>query len=239
MKKFLIKVIKKFFAVFSLKLVKMNDQEKMTRYRKPKPEEYSTVFGAGSFIPEQLEAYFLCMNKYVQENDKVLDVGFGLGYGLSTLSIKAKEVSGIDIDEKVLNYCRATTVGKNPKLKDLKIYDGYHLDYPDNYFDIVSSVDVLEHVKDYDKFLDELLRVSKRGVFINTPNRRPEYTNPDGKPKNYWHLREWNQGELKTILEKHGRVEENFINGQFNGPFTISSEIEEDTLALSPFIFKK
>jgi ubiquinone/menaquinone biosynthesis C-methylase UbiE len=239
MKQFLTKTIKKIFAIFGLKITKMNEQEKMARYRKPRSDEYSTVFGAGSFIPGQLEAYFLCMNKYVQEGDKVLDVGFGLGYGLSTLAIKAKEVSGVDIDEKVLNYCRTTTVGKNPKLKDLNVYNGYKLNYPDNYFDVVSTVDVLEHVEDYNKFLDELLRVSKRGVFINTPNRRPEYTNPDGTPKNYWHLREWSRDELKAILEKHGRVEENFINGSFDGPFTISSETKDNTFALSPFIFKK
>lgn len=229
------KIIVKTFDIAGVKITR----KKQPNNRKPDPKEYSTIVGAGKFIPAQLEAYYLCLNKYVKEGDKVLDVGFGLGYGLATIAIKAKEVYGVDVDEKVLNYCQTTSVGKNPKLKELNLYDGYTLNYPDNYFDVVSSVDVLEHVEDYDRFLKELLRVSKRGVFISTPNRRPEYTNPDGTPKNYWHLREWSRDELKTILEKFGRVDENFMNGQFDGPFTISNEVQENTLTLSHFIFKK
>jgi ubiquinone/menaquinone biosynthesis C-methylase UbiE/ribosomal protein L29 len=233
------KTIKKILGFFGIKIVFLTDQEKKVLFGKIKPEEYSTIVGAGSFVNDQLKAYFLCLNKYVREGDKVLDVGFGLGYGLNTLAIKAKEVNGVDVDEKVLRYCREIMAGENPKLKDLKVYDGYKLDYPDNYFDVVSSVDVLEHVESYDKFLNELLRVSRRGVFISTPNRRPEYTNPDGKPKNYWHRREWSWDELKNILANHGRVDANFINGPYDGPFTLSDAVKDDTLCLSPFIFKK
>lgn len=205
---------------------------------KPNPKEYSTIVGAGSFVPCQMEAYFLCLNKYVREGDKVLDVGFGLGYGLNTLAIRAAEVSGVDIDEKVLKYCQESTVGKNPKLKELKVYDGYKLDFPDNSFDVISCVDTLEHVEDYDRFLKELMRVSRRGVFISTPNKRPEYTNPDGTPKNYWHLREWTPEELDKILKQYGRVAWNFLNGPFSGPFAISENVQENSLTLSPFVFK-
>jgi 2-polyprenyl-3-methyl-5-hydroxy-6-metoxy-1,4-benzoquinol methylase len=205
---------------------------------KPNPKEYSTIVGAGSFIPCQMEAYFLCLNKYVREGDKILDVGFGLGYGLNTLSIKAKEVSGVDIDEKVLKYCQEVSLGKNPKLKELKTFDGYTLNFPDNSFDVVSCVDTLEHVEDYNRFLKELLRVSRRGVFISTPNRRPEYTNPDGTPKNHWHLREWSQAELDQILKARGKIDWNFLNGPFSGPFTVSTAIQENSLTLSPFILK-
>ncbi len=203
------------------------------------PKEYSTIVGAWSMIPCQYEAYFLCMNKYINDGDRILDVGFGLGYGMNIMSIKAKEVHGVDIDQKVLDYCNTNVLGKNYKVKKLSLYDGYHIDYPDNYFDIVSSVDVLEHVEDYHKFLDELLRVSKRGVFISTPNRRPEFTKKDGSPKNQWHLREWSYEELDSILKKHGKVDWNFENGPFNGPFTISSKVQDDTLTLTPFIHKK
>lgn len=206
--------------------------------KKNDPKDYSTVEAAGSFVPVQLEAYFICLNKYVRADDHVLDVGFGLGYGLNTLAIKAGKVSGVDIDQKIYDYCQKTLVGRNPKLDKLFIYDGYHLKFPDNHFDIISSVDVLEHVDEYDKFLKELMRVSKRGVFISTPNRRPEYTNPDGTPKNQWHLREWSFEELDKIVSKFGNIEWNFINGPYEGPFNISDKIRENTLTLSPFIKK-
>ena len=90
---------------------------------------------------------------------------------------------------------------------------GIKLRFSGDHFDVVTCVDVLEHVEDYHRFLDELLRVSNKGVFISTPNRRPEYTNPDGTPKNYWHLREWTFGELDAILQQHGKTEWIFLNG--------------------------
>ncbi len=157
--------------------------------KKPDPKDYSTIAGKGSIVQCQQEVYFLALNKYITEGDKVLDVGFGLGYGLTTLSIKAGTVYGVDIDQKVYNYCQESLLGRNPKLKELSLYDGYTLKFPDAYFDVVTCIDVIEHVEDYNRLIREMLRVSKKGIFLNTPNRRPEYTNPDGTPKNYWHLR--------------------------------------------------
>lgn len=206
---------------------------------KPDPKEYSTIVGVGSVVPCQIEAYFLALNQYVDEGATVLDVGFGLGYGLNILSIKAKQVRGVEVDPKVLQYCNDTVLGRNPRLVSLSLYDGYHINFPDSYFDVVSCVDVLEHVEDYHLFLNELLRISRKGVFISTPNRRPEYTNSDGTPKNYWHLREWSFEELNEILLAHSStLEWNFLNGPFEGPFDTSHVIEKDTLTLSPFAFK-
>jgi len=206
---------------------------------RPDPKEYSTIVGVGSIVPVQIEAYFLALNKYVDERTKVLDVGFGLGYGLNILAIKAREVNGVDIDKKVLDYCTNTLVGRNPRLDYLNIFDGYNLPFAENTFDIVTCVDVIEHVEDYEKLIGEMLRVSKKGVFFSTPNRRPENTNKNGTPKNYWHLREWSYDEFDEIIRKYGKLEWNFINGPYEGPFTISTSLSNDTFALSPFIFKK
>jgi SAM-dependent methyltransferase len=204
----------------------------------PDPKQYSTIVGKGSIVPCQIEAYFLALNQYVDEQAVVLDAGFGLGYGLNILAIKAREVSGVDVDPKVHAYCEQTVRGRNPRLRDLLVYDGGHLPYPDSRFDVVTCVDVLEHVEDHDSFLRELLRVTRKGVFISTPNRRPEYTRPDGSPKNQWHRREWSHGELDAILSRHGQVRWHFLNGPFEGPFTISGTVQPDTLTLSPFVFK-
>lgn len=204
----------------------------------PDPKDYSTTVGIGSVVPCQIEAYFLALNKYVSEGAIVLDVGFGLGYGLNILAIKARSVSGIDVDKKTYDYCQGTVVGRNPKLDNISLYDGYSIPFPDNHFDIITAVDMIEHVEDYDRLIKEMLRVVKKGVFISTPNRLPEYTNTDGTPKNYWHLREWTYDELDVILQKFGNVEWNFLNGTFEGPFSLSQNVQEDTLVLSPFIAK-
>jgi len=205
----------------------------------PDPEEYSAIAGKGSFVPWQVEAYFLALNQYIDEGATVLDVGFGLAYGLNILAIKAKAVSGVEVDPKVYAYCQDTVVGRNPRLVHLSLYNGYDLEFPDDYFDVVTCVDVLEHAEDYHRLLKEMLRVSKKGVFISTPNRRPEYTSPDGTPRNYWHLREWSLEELDEILKQHGAVDWNFLNGPSEGPLTRTKQVVENTLTLSPFVYKR
>jgi ubiquinone/menaquinone biosynthesis C-methylase UbiE len=168
-----------------------------------------------------------------------LDVGFGLGYGMNILAIKASDVVGVDIDPKVLDYCNDTLIGRNPRVSALSLYNGYDLNFENEEFDVVTCVDVLEHVEDYDRFLDELLRVSRKGVFISTPNRRPEHTNPDGTPRNYWHLREWTQEELDSILKRHSpKIDWYLLNGPWDGPFTTSTQVMPDSQTLSPFIHK-
>lgn len=202
------------------------------------PSNYSATLGIGTIVPVQIEAYLLALRKYIPKDSRVLDVGFGLGYGLIISSIHAREVYGIDVDQKALDYCNAFLVGKLPTLETIQIYDGYNIPYPDNFFDIIVSVDVLEHVPDYHKLLKEMMRVVNKGILISTPNRRPEHCNPDGTPTNYWHLREWSDEELRSIVSQHGKCEWNYINGSLEGPFTISDSIQESTMALSPFIFK-
>jgi len=71
-------------------------------------------------------------------------------------------------------------------------------------------------------------------------NRRLEYTRPDGKPKNRWHLREWTFEELERILEALsdiGRIEWNFLNGAWEGPFECTSVPLPTTQALTPALF--
>lgn len=210
-----------------------------TEAAKPDPSEYTTTDGPLE-VPVQKEAYFIALNQYIKTGDKVLDVGSGLGYGLNLLAIKAGEVSGVDIDDKAIAYAKKLLVGRNPKLKELKLYDGYHLPYKDKSFDVITSVDVIEHVEDYDAFIDELLRVAKRAVIISTPNRREEYTNPDGTPRNHWHLREWSREELDAIVKKHPlTVKWHHVNGPWEGPFTVSTVVKPDTMTLTPALLPK
>jgi SAM-dependent methyltransferase len=201
---------------------------------KPDPSEYTTTDGPTE-VPVQKETYYTALNEYVEDGDRVLDVGCGIGYGLNLLSIKAGEVVGVDVDAKAIDYCTTHVLRKNPKLNELRHYDGYHLPYEDQAFDVVTCVDVIEHVERYDAFVDELLRVARRRVVIGTPNRRAEFTNPDGTPKNYWHLREWSYEELDAILHRHvSQIDWHFVNGAWEGPFTISRTPTDFTQALVP-----
>ena len=206
---------------------------------KPDPKDYSTTDDPLE-VPCQKEVYYHVLNNLIKPGNTVLDVGIGLGYGMAILSVQAGRVEGVDVDKKAVDHATTEYLGKNPKIKSIKVYDGYKLPYKANSFDVVTCVDVLEHVEDYDRFIDELLRVSKKYVVFGTPNRRPEYTNPDGTPMNYWHLREWSKPELDAILKKHSvKIQWNLIDGPFDGPFTVNKRAGKNTLVLMPVLTKQ
>jgi 2-polyprenyl-3-methyl-5-hydroxy-6-metoxy-1,4-benzoquinol methylase len=198
------------------------------------PWLYSTVDNPIE-VPVQIAAYRLISEKYILKGDSVLDVGTGLGYGMNILAEKATKVSGIDIDRRSVKYAQKWCSTKN--IVEVKLYNGRKIPYPDRSFDVTTSIDVIEHVPDYMIFLREMLRVSRRVMIISTPNRRSENTRPDGKPKNHWHLREWSFDEFNSILGWLSREYEwNFLNGKWDGPFETSSELSENTMALTPAI---
>lgn len=196
---------------------------------------YSTV-DYGYQVPVQMQAYDLAIQKYVQLQDCTLDVGFGMGYGLHRLSRASRRICGIEVDSRAVRQARKM-LSDNSGIQELVHYAGKSIPYGDRSFDVITCIDVLEHVPDYADFLRELCRVSRRVVLISTPNRRPEYTRPDGRPKNRWHLREWSRDELNEIIRSvlpTVSVEWHLINGPFAGPFTISNQVQPDTLALTP-----
>jgi protein-L-isoaspartate O-methyltransferase len=63
----------------------------------------------------------------VDESATVLDVGFGLGYGLNILAIKAKEVNGVDVDKKVYDYDEFTLLPGNCCWQKSKVSSLEHL----------------------------------------------------------------------------------------------------------------
>lgn len=198
------------------------------------PSEYSTLNGCVE-VPCQVEAYFLCRDKYLKSTDAVLDVGFGLGYGLQIMAAKVVNSIGLETDVRAVERgCRIFE--GHPCIKEVLLYDGGSIPFRDKSFDVVTCVEILEHVEDYKNLALEMARVSKRLVFITTPNRCPEYTRWDGKPKNYWHLREWSYQELDTILQRIPdiHINWNFLNGSWNGPFEWGTDVSENTLMLAP-----
>ena len=186
-------------------------------------------------VPVQLAVYQLAVRKYIQPEDRVLDVGFGFGYGMVEMAEKAEQLVGVEIDRRAVSRGKKL-VEEVPQIIAVKHYDGRTIPFDDSSFDVVTCVDVLEHVPDYAGLLQEMVRISSRVVLVSTPNRRPEYTRPDGRPKNRWHLREWSFQELDTILQgiPNVHLDWNFLDGPWKGPFECGTAISEDTMALAP-----
>ncbi len=97
----------------------------------------------------------------------VLDAGCGEGFSLYELSAYniGEKLEGIDYSKE------AISIGKKlfPNLS-LKQGSIYNLPYKDNSFDLVLSTEVLEHLEDPKKALQEILRVSKKHILVSVPN---------------------------------------------------------------------
>ncbi len=152
---------------------------------------------------ESLARYHFAL-AYVRDK-KVLDVGCGARRGPLILSEAARDVVGSDISSEAIAYCARRW--PSPRVR-YAVSDATALDFVDNVFDVVTSFEVLEHVKDQERLVAELRRVLKSdGVCVlSTPNTRVMspggvFTNPD-------HTKEFSVDELKIFLSRFfSRVE--------------------------------
>ena len=129
---------------------------------------------------------------------------------------KFRECYGSDIfndwqKKELTKYCKKT---------EYKKIKGRRLPYQSNQFDLVFSMDVIEHIKDDKFFIKEQLRVCRPGgeIIIGTPNYwritnifllllgRLKYPRNMG-PDSYGdciHLREYKMKELMSLVIKAG-----------------------------------
>lgn len=136
----------------------------------------------------------------------VLDVACGTGYGLPRLQTTAKWVVGVDLDPSAVERARREL---DSGRGEVIVADATHLPFEDGRFDVVTSFETLEHLPKRTEFLREISRVlaSSGVLFISTPNAY--YTRPiDGKPRNPYHLHEYDPAELVTALKEHFGVVE-------------------------------
>lgn len=158
----------------------------------------------------------------VRENDIILDLACGTGFGSHILSQHTKNlVIGGDIAEDAIKACRIDWPGQNLRFE---VLDGTKLPYENEYFDIIVSFETIEHTTKYMEMLHEFNRVLKpSGVaFISTPNF--PVNSPSGKVLNPYHTQEFTYDELEKILtsvfrevkiqgQKYSRYDDNKASG--------------------------
>lgn len=145
-------------------------------------------------------------------NGLILDDGCGFGHGTTLLLREDRHVIGIDPDERAIN--EAMAMGRVANLEfQLKISDS--LSFGENHFDAAVSLEVIEHLKDQRKYINELARVLKsNGILIlSTPNRlaiEPYYIS-GLSPINIRHISELSPSDLRYLVEKDFEIAETFV----------------------------
>ena len=108
----------------------------------------------------------ICQAAGKKINGRVLEDGCGVGEYLTHLAIYAKQVVGLD-------YEFDRTLEARKKVSEVFCGAGEKLPFPDDYFDLVLSHEVLEHVQDDQQAINEILRVLMPGgrLILFVPNR--------------------------------------------------------------------
>ncbi len=99
---------------------------------------------------------------------KILDVGCGLGYFLKHISLYNDwDAYGCEISQSAVDFAKNKLDIKNVICGKIE-----GSDYPNNYFDIITLWDVIEHIPDPFPLLKYLNSILKEGgiLFIHTPN---------------------------------------------------------------------
>jgi len=116
---------------------------------------------------------FIFSLKYIKfsEHSRILDIGCADGPFLPTLNHYARSIVANDINEEFIRESKNLVVNKlkNVKKINLACSDGQALPFRDNKFDLVFCLEVLEHVKNPNQFINEIFRVLRRnGILICT-----------------------------------------------------------------------
>lgn len=95
------------------------------------------------------------IEKYLTKGDRILDIGCGLGSISQALMDAGHQVTSIDIQNGSLY----------PEVKPI-VYDGIHIPFKSNSFDVALLITVLHHTPDPQAIIAEARRVAKKIIII-------------------------------------------------------------------------
>ncbi len=130
------------------------------------------------------------------EECRILDVGCGTGGNFPFLS-RYGRVEGCDYSEEAVRFCRLRGV---VPVREASVYE---LPYEDSSFDLVTCLDVIEHLRLDLPALLEMKRVLKPGgyLLLTIPGRPELYSDFDCLAG---HLRRYTREEARRLLRASG-----------------------------------
>lgn len=138
---------------------------------------------------------YLFAAKFI-ENKIVLDIACGTGYGSYYMSLFAKSVYGLDINEDVINENKAKYNKTNLKFI---CSNATNTPFEDNFADVIVSFETIEHIQNDIAVLAEFKRILKKDglLIISTPNKsvseKSQLVNP-------YHVKEYYFEEFEKLL---------------------------------------
>ena len=130
--------------------------------------------------------------------ENLLDIGPGRGAYLWPLLDVFQELRVHCVDLRASSVERIETIrrGGIPNVS-AEIMDATNLTFGDGSFDVVTALEVLEHIRDYSCAVRELVRVARRFVVFSVPSKS------DDNPR---HLRLFTPAELQSVFQDAGAI---------------------------------
>lgn len=153
----------------------------------------------------------------IQPGDTILDMGCGSGrhtcgvYQLLDITVVGSDLNVKDLAEAKKRLLFHDQLGEHGGgIWALSAADITRLPYKDNCFDLVICSEVMEHIPDHQRAVQELVRVLKPGniLVVSVPRYWPEricwILSDDYANSNQGHIRIYRYDELLALLESFG-----------------------------------
>ena len=144
----------------------------------------------------------------------LLDVGCGEGVLVQRLArrLGSRRVVGVDVQEDSIQAGWSEHAAPNLSYQAL---EGRELPFADGEFDVVSAIEVLEHMPEPERTLREMSRCAQRHLLVSVP-REPLWRALNMARGAYWsavgntpgHLHHWSRRSFIELLRAHGEIVE-------------------------------
>jgi ubiquinone/menaquinone biosynthesis C-methylase UbiE len=148
------------------------DTPDIRRYFDTLAQDWNKNYSKSILFSERLEKIKKLTFSIQLENKNVLDIGCGSGMISAYFCEKGSSVFGIDISENMIHQADDFVRSRNFKAT-FTIGDATKLQFPDNYFDLISCISVIEWLDNDAGALSEIKRVLKKDGFavVSVPNQ--------------------------------------------------------------------
>ena len=154
-------------------------------------------------ITRHYQRYEYIINQGYITDKAILDVGCGIGAGSILMSYFAKHTVAIDpfLESKAtVTLPTYTFPGRQSRNLDFHPVGWEMVDGSKTHMDVAVAMELIEHLKDPDKFLERMALVSEY-LFLSTP-----LASKTGATVNPEHVTEYSHEDLLAMVEKHFTV---------------------------------
>lgn len=135
----------------------------------------------------------------------IVDIGCGTGMLMEDLQVMGK-ATGLDFSMVALEYC------KNRGINNLGRADVRHIPIQDNSVDIITALDLIEHIEDDHGLMREFQRILKPGgiAVMSVPAHKKLWSGHDVA---LHHFRRYEKPEFRSLIEEAGLTPRKYTYG--------------------------